>query len=127
MSATVPIELGRRSSEITGVRAGQHLSWPVVMLLVWAASCAYVAHLLDHNWIPYDEGLLGQSAERVLLGQMPHRDFAEVYTGGLSYLNALGFKFLGLRLITLRYLLFVGFVAWVPAVFYCASRLVSPA
>lgn len=102
------------------------LGWAIVLIIVWVASCAYLAHLLDHNWIPYDEGLLAQSAERVLLGEMPHRDFAEVYTGGLSYLNAFGFKILGLRLLTLRYLLFAAFLAWVPAVFYCASRFVRP-
>jgi hypothetical protein len=95
-------------------------------VITWAGSCAHLFHLLDHNWIPYDEGLLAQSAERVLLGQMPHRDFAEVYTGGLSYVNALGFQIFGLRLLSLRYLLFAGFMAWVPAVFYCASRFVSP-
>jgi hypothetical protein len=96
-------------------------------VIVWAASSAYLFHLLDHNWIPYDEGLLGQSAERVLLGEMPHRDFAEVYTGGLSYLNAAGFEVLGVHLLTLRYILYAAFLAWVPAVFYCASRFVSPA
>jgi hypothetical protein len=102
------------------------LGWAIVLIIVWVASCAHVAHLLDRNWIPYDEGVLAQSAERVLLGEMPHRDFAEVYTGGLSYLNAFGFKVLGLRLLTLRYVLFAGFVVWVPAVFYCASRFVPP-
>jgi len=102
------------------------LGWAIALVIVWVASCAYLAHLLDHNWIPHDEGLLAQSAERVLLGEMPHRDFAEVYTGGLSYLNAFGFKILGLRLLTLRYLLFAVFLAWVPAVFYCASRFAPP-
>jgi hypothetical protein len=51
-----------------------------VLLVVWAVGCAYVFHLLDRNWIAYDDGLLAQSAERVLRGEMPHRDFAEVYT-----------------------------------------------
>jgi hypothetical protein len=100
--------------------------WMPVLLIVWVASCAYVFHLLNRNWISHDDGLLAQSAERVLRGQMPHRDFADVYTGGLSYLNAAGFGIFGVHLMALRYVLFAFLVAWVPAVFYCASRVVSP-
>ena len=96
-----------------------------LLLVVWVASCAYVFHLLDHNWIPHDDGLLAHSAERVLDGEMPHRDFAEVYTGGLSYLNAVGFRIFGVHLMALRYVLFAFVVAWIPAVYYCASRFVS--
>jgi hypothetical protein len=96
-----------------------------VLLVVWVASCAYVFRLLDRNWIPYDDGLLAQSAERVLRGEMPHRDFAEVYTGGLSYMNAVGFRVFGMHLMALRYVLFAFVVAWIPIVYYCASRFVS--
>lgn len=99
--------------------------WLPVLFIVWVASCAYVFHLLNRNWIPHDDGLLAQSAERVLRGEIPHRDFAEVYTGGLSYLNAAGFRIFGVHLMALRYVLFAFVIAWVPAVFYCASRFVS--
>jgi len=54
---------------------------------------------VNRGWVPHDEGLLGQSAERLLAGQLPHRDFDEVYTGGLSYLHALAFEVGGVRLI----------------------------
>ena len=104
----------------------RRLGSSAVFLIVWVVSCAYVSHLLDRNWIPHDDGVLAQSAERVLLGEMPHRDFAEVYTGGLSYLNAVGFRIFGVQLMALRYVLFAFVVAWVPAVYYCASRFVSP-
>jgi hypothetical protein len=94
--------------------------------LVWLLASAYVFHKLGHNWIPHDEGVLGQGAERVLSGEIPHRDFAEVYTGGLDYLHALGFKLFGLQLMSLRYVLFGFVAAWIPVVYYCASRFVSP-
>jgi hypothetical protein len=81
---------------------------------------------LKRGWIPHDEGALGQSAERVLQGEIPHRDFDEIYTGGLDYLNAAAFRLLGTNLVSMRYMVYLFFLAWVPAVFYVAARFVSP-
>jgi hypothetical protein len=78
------------------------------------------------GWVPHDEGTFGESAIRVLAGEMPHRDFDDVYTGGLSYVHALAFRVLGTQSTSLRVVLFVVFLAWVPAVFGIASRFVSP-
>lgn len=96
------------------------------MLLVWLVSAAYVFPFRLRGWIPTDEGVFGQAAERVLNGEVPHRDFPETYTGGLSYWNALAFRVFGLRLISLRLVLFVCFLAFVPAVFSIASRFGPP-
>lgn len=97
-----------------------------VLTAVWLISGIYAAHYIDRGWVPHDEGTLGHSAERVLTGQLPHRDFDEVYTGGLSYLNAAAFRMMGTNLVTIRRVLFVFFLAWVPAVFYIAIRFASP-
>ena len=113
MSPALPRRLSSRSARIC-------------LAFAWVVSSLYIFHLLDHNWIPHDDGLLAQGAERVLLGELPHRDFAEVYTGGLDYLNALGFKVFGMQLMALRYILFGFVVLWVPAFYYCAARFVSP-
>jgi hypothetical protein len=78
------------------------------------------------GWIPTDEGVFAQAAERVSNGEIPHRDFPETYTGGLSYWNALAFRVFGIRLISLRLALFVCFLAFVPAVFSIASRFGPP-
>jgi hypothetical protein len=86
----------------------------------------YVWFYLDRGWIPFDEGTLAHSAERVLQGELPHRDFIEVYTGGLTYLNALAFRVFGVHLLATRYMLFIVFLFWVPALYYAASRLASP-
>lgn len=98
----------------------------LVFLLVWLVSAAYVFPFRLRGWIPHDEGLLAQEAEYVLSGEMPHRDFRENYTGGLSYWNALAFRAFGLRLTSIRLLLFLSFLAFVPAVFAIASRFGSP-
>ncbi len=84
-----------------------------------------MARELKRGWVPSDEGTLAESADRVLRGELPHRDYHEGYTGGLSYLNAMAFRLFGTNLASLRYMLFLFFLAWVPAVYYAASRFVS--
>jgi hypothetical protein len=96
------------------------------LFVVVLASGLYILPFVNKGWVPHDEGLLGQSAERLLAGQLPHRDFDEVYTGGLNYLHALAFKLGGVRLISLRYVLLAFFLAWVPAVFAIACRFARP-
>jgi hypothetical protein len=97
----------------------------LVFVLVFLISALYMAKELRRGWVPHDEGTLGQSAERVLLGEVPHRDFDDIYTGGLSYLNAAAFRVFGTKLTSLRYVLYLFFLAWVPSVYYAASRFVS--
>lgn len=81
---------------------------------------------LKKGWGVSDEGTLGQSAERVLNGQMPHRDFADPYTGGLAYTDAFLFKIFGVNLFCLRVFLFLVFLAWVPAVYALARVFLAP-
>jgi len=88
-------------------------------------STLYMARELKRGWVPSDEGTLALSAEHVLHGELPHRDYEEGYTGGLSYLNAAAFRILGMNLASMRYVLFMFFLAWVPAFHYAASRFVS--
>jgi hypothetical protein len=99
--------------------------WWLILLVVWAVSGFYTASLLKRGWVPHDEGTIGQSAERVLEGQLPHRDFEEVYTGGLTYLNAFAFRLFGENLASPRIMLFLFFLTWVPAVYWIASRFTS--
>jgi hypothetical protein len=95
-----------------------------VVLLLVAISAAYVGWHLFRGWIPHDDGALGQSAERLLNGELPHRDFDDIYTGGLSYLNAAAFELFGTSFASLRLPLFAAFLIWVPALYYIASRFV---
>ena len=97
-----------------------------VLLLVWLVSAAYVFPFRLRGWIPHDEGVLAQEAEFVLHGELPHRDFVEIYTGGLSLWNSLAFRAFGIRLTSIRLALFLCFLAFVPAVFAIASRFGPP-
>ena len=91
------------------------------LAVVWLVSLVYMAAHVKRGWVPHDEGTLGLSAERVLQGQLPHRDFDD-YTGGLTFLHALAFRLFGINSASMRMVLFAFFVPWVPAVFYAASR-----
>lgn len=114
------------SPDVEPRRSRPDADWRLLLLGVLILSAAYVAWHLGRGWVAHDEGMLGQSAERVLAGQLPHRDFDETYTGGLTYLNAAAFRTLGTTLMSLRVVLFIVFLAWVPAVFYVASRFIRP-
>src|SRR5512133_4175771 len=98
----------------------------IVLIALLVATVLYVAWHLDRGWIPLDDGALAQGGERVLRGDLPHRAFDEVYGGALSYLNAAAFRIFGTNLGAIRIPLFVVFVAWVPTVYYLASRFVRP-
>jgi hypothetical protein len=93
--------------------------------LVLVLSALYMGRELKRGWVPSDEGILAESADHVLHGELPHRDYHDGYTGGLSYLNATAFRLFGTNLASMRYLLFLFFLAWVPSVYYAASRFVS--
>ncbi len=101
-------------------------SWLLILLVVWLFGAIYSGALLKRGWVPHDEGTIGQSAARILAGQLPHRDFDDLYTGGLSYLNAFAFRAFGESLASPRYMLFGFFLAWIPAVYFVASRFVNP-
>ena len=75
-------------------------------------AAGYLAAYLNRGWVAHDEGAFAQSAERVLQGELPHRDFDELYSGGLTFANALAFKAFGMRLTSLRIALFMVFVPW---------------
>ena len=101
------------------------MQW-VVLGAVLLIAGLYVGPHIGRGWVPADDGTLGQSAVRVLQGQLPHRDFAEIYTGGLSMLHALAFRVLGVNLMSLRVCVFLFFLMWLPAVYYIALRFTSP-
>src|ERR1019366_6427105 len=74
---------------------------------------------------PPDEGVLAQGAERVMRGELPHRDFVALWSGGLDYLNAAAFRALGPRLATLRTVVAAAWLLGLAAMFVAARHLLS--
>jgi hypothetical protein len=89
-------------------------------------SIVYLAIFVPRGWIPHDEGMIGQSAERVLIGERPHVDYEEPYTGGLTRLHALVFKVAGVDLIYARWLLFAGAVLAQVLIYLILRRFLEP-
>jgi len=111
------------ASEVALATAAQ--GWMIHLLVlgaVLAIATVYVGVHIGKGWVPADDGILGQSALRVMQGQLPHRDFAEIYTGGLSVIHAVAFRVFGVSLMSLRLCAFLFFLAWIPAVYYVALR-----
>jgi hypothetical protein len=86
----------------------------------------YAALTIDRGWIPHDEGTLGQSALRALTGELPHRDFHDMYTGALSYWHALSFVLFGIQLTSPRIFLLLSFGAFLAVAYAVARRFAAP-
>jgi len=98
----------------------------LILAVVMAIGAAYTGAHLRTGWVPADDGILGQGALHVYNGQLPHRDFVEIYSGGLDCMHALFFYLFGVNLLSLRISVFAFFLTWIPAVFYISRRFVSP-
>ena len=98
----------------------------LILCFVMVIAGTYVGVRVSQSWIAVDDGTLAQSALRVLQGQLPHSDFVEVYTGGLSFIHAAAFRAFGVNLLSLRICVFLFFLAWVPAVYSIALRFTPP-
>ena len=96
------------------------------MLVVLVIGAAILGSVLRDGWYPHDEGALGQSAERVLGGEVPHRDFAEIYTGLLSYINAAVFAVLPIGSLAMRVPLFLCALLWLGAMYRVLLRFAPP-
>jgi hypothetical protein len=103
-----------------------HLVSLLILSLILLAAFLYMHHYMLRGWVSHDEGTLAGTAERVLRGQLPHRDFDDVYTGGLAYLNAVAFRVFGVNLASMRYMLVIFALAWSAAMYYSLSRFLTP-
>lgn len=95
-------------------------------LACWVLCGVYTAPFVYRGWIAHDEGTLGQTADRVRLGEMPHRDFDDVYTGGLAYWHAAGMAAVGVDLRTMRLMLFGVFMLFLVAIYLIVTAIASP-
>ena len=114
---------------MSGTKTGavtRNRSITIAVVALWILCGVYASQFIYRGWIPHDEGTIGQSAERVLAGEVPHRDFDEGYTGGLTYLHAAGMKVLGVNLRTPRLIVFAFFMAFLAAVYAVGCRVSSP-
>jgi hypothetical protein len=101
-------------------------SFWLILIVVLVIGGLHTAAQIKRGWVPHDEGTIAQTAERVLHGELPHRDFDDRYTGGLSLLNAAAFRLLGTTLLSPRIVLVTFFMLTIPAMYWAATRFLSP-
>ncbi|HEX7918566.1 MAG TPA: glycosyltransferase family 39 protein, partial [Gemmatimonadales bacterium] len=82
---------------------------------------------LFRNWVAFDEGAMGQAAVLVRAGAWPHRDFTDIYSGGLAILDAGAQWLFGDNLRALRIPFGIAAIGWVGLLAACFRRFVSPA
>jgi hypothetical protein len=68
---------------------------------------------------------MAQSAERVLRGELPHRDFDDPWTGGWSFFQAFVFQQMGLTLRAIRIPMFIAWLLGIVVAARIAARFVS--
>jgi len=128
----VPISTPENDAELTTVPVAakgtdwERFSSPWIVALVSIAIALTIGWFsLDQGWCPLDEGQLGQAAERVYNGELPHRDFDDMYTSGLSFLNGWSFHLWGVGSHSMRWMLFLWFISFVVSVFWLTQRILG--
>jgi hypothetical protein len=73
-----------------------------LLLVVMTSTVVMIAY---HNrfWAPADEGNYAHVAERLLSGQVLHRDIQDVHAGYINFVNAAAFSLFGVRMVSMRY------------------------
>ena len=99
----------------------------IYLATAWVGGALLLLSRLNQGWIHHDDGSIAHTAQRVLEGELPHRDFADLYTGGLAFFDAAIFWLLGEDLYWLRLPLFILFLLFIPCFFVLARRFVGPA
>jgi hypothetical protein len=73
------------------------------MAVAGLVNVALLWHFHDRHWYAPDEGNYAHVAERVLAGEVLHRDVQDLHPGYVNFLNASAFAVFGIDLASLRY------------------------
>jgi len=91
-----------------------------------ATAFVYLAWFVPRGWVPFDEGMIGETAAWVLGGALPHVSYQEPYTGGLAWLYAALFRIVGVDLINVRWLLFAAASLALLVTYAVVRRFLAP-
>ena len=95
---------GRDSRPSAGSSVGK---WDIrsAAALILVVLVSSIIMIIYHNrfWAPPDEGIYAHVAERVVMGQVLHRDVQDLYAGYAHLANAAAFSLFGVRMVSLRY------------------------
>jgi len=78
-----------------------------LLLAAALANAIVLWYFHDQHWHAVDEGIWAHVAERLLAGDVLHRDVQEAHPGYIDFLNAAAFWVFGVDLVSLRYPLMI--------------------
>ena len=78
-------------------------SWILALLTVMLVNTSLLWWFHDRTWWPPDDGQLAHVAERLLHGEVLHRDIQDVRPGYVNFINAAALAIFGPSLLSLRY------------------------
>jgi hypothetical protein len=73
-----------------------------ITAVIFLSACAYLSLFYNYSNLFADEGIVLQGAQRILDGQLPHRDFFSMVTPGSYYWIALLFRVFGSSILVAR-------------------------
>ncbi|MGY8814479.1 MAG: ArnT family glycosyltransferase [Gammaproteobacteria bacterium] len=97
-------------------------SSPVIFIII---GLFYTGAFFYRIWFPSDDATLALLAQNIVSGEIPHLDFDEPYTGGLSYLNAISFYLFGPSLLALRIPFYITGILAFFLLYFIATRFLS--
>ena len=75
----------------------------LAMALAGLLAALVMVHYHDVYWYAPDEGSYAHVAERLLDGEVLHRDVEDVHPGYINFVNAIALEMFGERLVSMRY------------------------
>src|SRR5688572_779747 len=90
-------------SSLRSTRAELNVSSTIAFALVLIVSTVLMIAYHNRFWAPADEGKYAHVAERMLLGQVLHRDVQDLHAGYVNFVNAAAFSLFGVRMVSMRY------------------------
>ena len=94
-----------------------------LLLLVAALSNAALLWTYhDRYWFVVDEGNYAHIAERLLDGEVLHRDVQDLHPGFINFVNTAAFRLFGTDLVSLRYPLMAAMLALSLVVWWLLAR-----
>jgi hypothetical protein len=97
-------------------------AWWLTLALALLVNLALLLAYHDRSWYPPDEGNYATVAERLLDGEVLHRDVQDVHAGYVNFVNAAAFAAFGRRLLSLRYPLAAAALVQALVVFLLLAR-----
>ena len=93
-----------------------------LLLVAGLLNAALLWSYHDRHWYVVDEGNYAHIAERLLGGEVLHRDVQDLHPGFINFVNAAAFGVFGTDLVSLRYPLMVAMFAMALLVWWLLAR-----